>query len=200
MIRRPPRSTLSSSSAASDVYKRQGINAEYGEPGRVFDGGGWCLTMSEELIDYVEESDLHAIMDEWDRYDKDHSGSITADEYKAGEKAWYKKMYGRELSDAQLDSIFAFWKRFELTDANNEVGWWEFANAKALLLLEGKGELHKCLTPTELEDARAAFDFIDTDKSGSICESEARAYYKHRYDRDVANYLRTRENAKQVPS
>eukprot|EP00658_Telonema_sp_P-2_P083757 TRINITY_DN9151_c0_g1_i6.p1 TRINITY_DN9151_c0_g1~~TRINITY_DN9151_c0_g1_i6.p1 ORF type:complete len:116 (+),score=51.15 TRINITY_DN9151_c0_g1_i6:126-473(+) len=29
MIRRPPRSTLSSSSAASDVYKRQ-INAEYG--------------------------------------------------------------------------------------------------------------------------------------------------------------------------
>eukprot|EP00658_Telonema_sp_P-2_P009020 TRINITY_DN13412_c0_g3_i2.p2 TRINITY_DN13412_c0_g3~~TRINITY_DN13412_c0_g3_i2.p2 ORF type:complete len:112 (+),score=22.82 TRINITY_DN13412_c0_g3_i2:122-457(+) len=31
MIRRPPRSTLSSSSAASDVYKRQGINAEYGK-------------------------------------------------------------------------------------------------------------------------------------------------------------------------
>eukprot|EP00828_Plagiopyla_frontata_P014030 TRINITY_DN1850_c0_g1_i3.p2 TRINITY_DN1850_c0_g1~~TRINITY_DN1850_c0_g1_i3.p2 ORF type:complete len:221 (+),score=41.93 TRINITY_DN1850_c0_g1_i3:102-764(+) len=29
MIRRPPRSTLSSSSAASDVYKRQGIKAEY---------------------------------------------------------------------------------------------------------------------------------------------------------------------------
>eukprot|EP00656_Telonema_subtile_P008564 TRINITY_DN13_c0_g1_i1.p2 TRINITY_DN13_c0_g1~~TRINITY_DN13_c0_g1_i1.p2 ORF type:complete len:129 (-),score=47.36 TRINITY_DN13_c0_g1_i1:214-600(-) len=31
MIRQPPRSTLSSSSAASDVYKRQGINAEYGD-------------------------------------------------------------------------------------------------------------------------------------------------------------------------
>eukprot|EP00658_Telonema_sp_P-2_P033670 TRINITY_DN24663_c0_g2_i2.p1 TRINITY_DN24663_c0_g2~~TRINITY_DN24663_c0_g2_i2.p1 ORF type:complete len:456 (-),score=97.87 TRINITY_DN24663_c0_g2_i2:138-1505(-) len=31
MIRRPPRSTLSSSSAASDVYKRHGINAEYGK-------------------------------------------------------------------------------------------------------------------------------------------------------------------------
>eukprot|EP00656_Telonema_subtile_P056803 TRINITY_DN9175_c0_g1_i1.p1 TRINITY_DN9175_c0_g1~~TRINITY_DN9175_c0_g1_i1.p1 ORF type:complete len:221 (-),score=39.89 TRINITY_DN9175_c0_g1_i1:111-773(-) len=30
MTRQPPRSTLSSSSAASDVYKRQGINAEYG--------------------------------------------------------------------------------------------------------------------------------------------------------------------------
>eukprot|EP00656_Telonema_subtile_P000063 TRINITY_DN10021_c0_g1_i1.p2 TRINITY_DN10021_c0_g1~~TRINITY_DN10021_c0_g1_i1.p2 ORF type:complete len:132 (+),score=24.38 TRINITY_DN10021_c0_g1_i1:129-524(+) len=33
MIRRPPRSTLSSSSAASDVYKRQ-INAEYGGEGQ----------------------------------------------------------------------------------------------------------------------------------------------------------------------
>eukprot|EP01098_Paradermamoeba_levis_P013543 TRINITY_DN61_c0_g1_i4.p1 TRINITY_DN61_c0_g1~~TRINITY_DN61_c0_g1_i4.p1 ORF type:complete len:148 (-),score=35.31 TRINITY_DN61_c0_g1_i4:142-585(-) len=30
MIRRPPRSTHCISSAASDVYKRQGINAEYG--------------------------------------------------------------------------------------------------------------------------------------------------------------------------
>eukprot|EP01108_Squamamoeba_japonica_P005324 TRINITY_DN417_c0_g2_i3.p1 TRINITY_DN417_c0_g2~~TRINITY_DN417_c0_g2_i3.p1 ORF type:complete len:306 (+),score=160.36 TRINITY_DN417_c0_g2_i3:243-1160(+) len=30
MLRRPPRSTLMRSSAASDVYKRQGINAEYG--------------------------------------------------------------------------------------------------------------------------------------------------------------------------
>eukprot|EP00658_Telonema_sp_P-2_P033943 TRINITY_DN24820_c0_g1_i6.p1 TRINITY_DN24820_c0_g1~~TRINITY_DN24820_c0_g1_i6.p1 ORF type:complete len:191 (+),score=55.46 TRINITY_DN24820_c0_g1_i6:136-708(+) len=39
MIRRPPRSTLSSSSAASDVYKRQGINAEY---------GGHCSTMSQD--------------------------------------------------------------------------------------------------------------------------------------------------------
>eukprot|EP00828_Plagiopyla_frontata_P045111 TRINITY_DN7614_c0_g1_i1.p1 TRINITY_DN7614_c0_g1~~TRINITY_DN7614_c0_g1_i1.p1 ORF type:complete len:103 (-),score=28.80 TRINITY_DN7614_c0_g1_i1:29-337(-) len=29
MSQLPPRSTLSSSSAASDVYKRQGINAEY---------------------------------------------------------------------------------------------------------------------------------------------------------------------------
>src|SRR5664280_3807855 len=32
MIRRPPRSTLSSSSAASDVYKRQGISVEIIDP------------------------------------------------------------------------------------------------------------------------------------------------------------------------
>ena len=29
MIRRPPRSTLSSSSAASDVYKRQDVNSKF---------------------------------------------------------------------------------------------------------------------------------------------------------------------------
>eukprot|EP00658_Telonema_sp_P-2_P020163 TRINITY_DN17955_c0_g1_i1.p1 TRINITY_DN17955_c0_g1~~TRINITY_DN17955_c0_g1_i1.p1 ORF type:complete len:206 (+),score=52.05 TRINITY_DN17955_c0_g1_i1:96-713(+) len=40
MIRRPPRSTLSSSSAASDVYKRQGINAEYGGGGRANSDSG----------------------------------------------------------------------------------------------------------------------------------------------------------------
>ena len=32
MIRRPPRSTLSSSSAASDVYKRQVLSYKYGVP------------------------------------------------------------------------------------------------------------------------------------------------------------------------
>eukprot|EP00825_Cyclidium_porcatum_P013035 TRINITY_DN1681_c0_g2_i1.p7 TRINITY_DN1681_c0_g2~~TRINITY_DN1681_c0_g2_i1.p7 ORF type:complete len:128 (+),score=29.18 TRINITY_DN1681_c0_g2_i1:119-502(+) len=37
MIRRPPRSTHCISSAASDVYKRQGINAEYmGDNGQEF--------------------------------------------------------------------------------------------------------------------------------------------------------------------
>eukprot|EP00658_Telonema_sp_P-2_P056407 TRINITY_DN4485_c0_g2_i4.p1 TRINITY_DN4485_c0_g2~~TRINITY_DN4485_c0_g2_i4.p1 ORF type:complete len:182 (-),score=47.06 TRINITY_DN4485_c0_g2_i4:73-618(-) len=42
MIRRPPRSTLSSSSAASDVYKRQGINAEY--------GGDSCFNMLRSVL------------------------------------------------------------------------------------------------------------------------------------------------------
>eukprot|EP00825_Cyclidium_porcatum_P051580 TRINITY_DN953_c0_g1_i3.p3 TRINITY_DN953_c0_g1~~TRINITY_DN953_c0_g1_i3.p3 ORF type:complete len:159 (+),score=47.98 TRINITY_DN953_c0_g1_i3:119-595(+) len=40
MIRRPPRSTHCISSAASDVYKRQGINAEYmgkGQISKLFD-------------------------------------------------------------------------------------------------------------------------------------------------------------------
>eukprot|EP00658_Telonema_sp_P-2_P051813 TRINITY_DN3991_c0_g2_i2.p1 TRINITY_DN3991_c0_g2~~TRINITY_DN3991_c0_g2_i2.p1 ORF type:complete len:406 (+),score=77.54 TRINITY_DN3991_c0_g2_i2:114-1331(+) len=46
MIRLPPRSTLSSSSAASDVYKRQGINAEYGVLWLVCMGG--CCAKSKD--------------------------------------------------------------------------------------------------------------------------------------------------------
>eukprot|EP00658_Telonema_sp_P-2_P059523 TRINITY_DN4851_c0_g3_i2.p1 TRINITY_DN4851_c0_g3~~TRINITY_DN4851_c0_g3_i2.p1 ORF type:complete len:107 (+),score=21.75 TRINITY_DN4851_c0_g3_i2:92-412(+) len=45
MIRRPPRSTLSSSSAASDVYKRQGL--WYGTWRA--ENGCWWLEWSEKL-------------------------------------------------------------------------------------------------------------------------------------------------------
>eukprot|EP00658_Telonema_sp_P-2_P082083 TRINITY_DN8591_c0_g1_i1.p1 TRINITY_DN8591_c0_g1~~TRINITY_DN8591_c0_g1_i1.p1 ORF type:complete len:207 (+),score=79.37 TRINITY_DN8591_c0_g1_i1:136-756(+) len=57
MIRRPPRSTLSSSSAASDVYKRQGINAEYGST--------LTQTMALELSD-KEKKRGRKIFDEMD--------------------------------------------------------------------------------------------------------------------------------------
>src|SRR5664280_3847706 len=40
MIRRPPRSTLSSSSAASDVYKRQG---------KFWENGKWVVTRPHEI-------------------------------------------------------------------------------------------------------------------------------------------------------
>eukprot|EP00658_Telonema_sp_P-2_P016450 TRINITY_DN16388_c0_g1_i5.p1 TRINITY_DN16388_c0_g1~~TRINITY_DN16388_c0_g1_i5.p1 ORF type:complete len:100 (-),score=31.69 TRINITY_DN16388_c0_g1_i5:104-403(-) len=48
MIRRPPRSTLSSSSAASDVYKRQGhiIIANIGDSRSVLATGGKTVPMS----------------------------------------------------------------------------------------------------------------------------------------------------------
>eukprot|EP00658_Telonema_sp_P-2_P046550 TRINITY_DN3477_c0_g1_i1.p2 TRINITY_DN3477_c0_g1~~TRINITY_DN3477_c0_g1_i1.p2 ORF type:complete len:104 (+),score=16.91 TRINITY_DN3477_c0_g1_i1:66-377(+) len=50
MIRRPPRSTLSSSSAASDVYKRQ---VSVGEPERVWDS----LTVGCTVADGVPVAD-----------------------------------------------------------------------------------------------------------------------------------------------
>ena len=40
MIRRPPRSTLDRSSAASDVYKRQGHSVAVGQPGFIEFGAG----------------------------------------------------------------------------------------------------------------------------------------------------------------
>eukprot|EP00657_Telonema_sp_P-1_P004630 TRINITY_DN20806_c0_g1_i1.p1 TRINITY_DN20806_c0_g1~~TRINITY_DN20806_c0_g1_i1.p1 ORF type:complete len:113 (+),score=66.22 TRINITY_DN20806_c0_g1_i1:37-375(+) len=60
MIRGPPRSEQSRSSAASDVYKRQGINAEYGEPGE-------CIVF--KVFDSSEEPDcarfsLHAAFED----------------------------------------------------------------------------------------------------------------------------------------
>src|SRR5665648_830217 len=45
MIRRPPRSTLSSSSAASDVYKRQTVDTHFGRLARRF---GW--TQEEDPV------------------------------------------------------------------------------------------------------------------------------------------------------
>eukprot|EP00657_Telonema_sp_P-1_P002669 TRINITY_DN1616_c0_g1_i5.p1 TRINITY_DN1616_c0_g1~~TRINITY_DN1616_c0_g1_i5.p1 ORF type:complete len:100 (+),score=59.73 TRINITY_DN1616_c0_g1_i5:137-436(+) len=51
MIRRPPRSTQSRSSAASDVYKRQarilGVNAQY----YLKEGGGFVISIKANCID-----------------------------------------------------------------------------------------------------------------------------------------------------
>eukprot|EP00656_Telonema_subtile_P051424 TRINITY_DN6909_c0_g1_i4.p3 TRINITY_DN6909_c0_g1~~TRINITY_DN6909_c0_g1_i4.p3 ORF type:complete len:115 (-),score=13.63 TRINITY_DN6909_c0_g1_i4:788-1132(-) len=61
MIRRPPRSTLSSSSAASDVYKRQGINAEYGDVNQkhVQDRGARGFRVRERGVPRWMRVDLH---------------------------------------------------------------------------------------------------------------------------------------------
>eukprot|EP00658_Telonema_sp_P-2_P021527 TRINITY_DN18577_c0_g1_i1.p1 TRINITY_DN18577_c0_g1~~TRINITY_DN18577_c0_g1_i1.p1 ORF type:complete len:132 (-),score=60.68 TRINITY_DN18577_c0_g1_i1:309-704(-) len=58
MIRRPPRSTLSSSSAASDVYKRQGINAEYGEVVIAMDG--FLSSMQQGAKDLADATERKA--------------------------------------------------------------------------------------------------------------------------------------------
>src|SRR5665648_1299266 len=66
MIRRPPRSTLSSSSAASDVYKRQGYDMDYikvkmrdtaGEAGQVF-------YLAKVLADKVLGIDNYDVLEE----------------------------------------------------------------------------------------------------------------------------------------
>ena len=55
MIRRPPRSTLDRSSAASDVYKRQAANYYASPPGvmRTIATGGTAWDLSDEYADDV---------------------------------------------------------------------------------------------------------------------------------------------------
>eukprot|EP00658_Telonema_sp_P-2_P046532 TRINITY_DN3474_c0_g1_i4.p1 TRINITY_DN3474_c0_g1~~TRINITY_DN3474_c0_g1_i4.p1 ORF type:complete len:172 (-),score=41.89 TRINITY_DN3474_c0_g1_i4:81-596(-) len=50
MIRRPPRSTLSSSSAASDVYKRQVLHEGVGSEGRLNANSGTLAFMAPEVF------------------------------------------------------------------------------------------------------------------------------------------------------
>lgn len=152
----------------------------------------------KDLIEYVDDASMQKIIEEWDRYDKDQSGTITAEEFKAGERAWYISVNpGKEITAEELESKLALFMRTQDKDKNNEVGWFEFANSKALLILDNKEELHNCLTASERADAQAAFDSIDSDRSGQISPTEARAYYDAKYDRDVKNNLRTRRNAQQ---
>eukprot|EP00825_Cyclidium_porcatum_P037654 TRINITY_DN4198_c0_g1_i9.p1 TRINITY_DN4198_c0_g1~~TRINITY_DN4198_c0_g1_i9.p1 ORF type:complete len:137 (-),score=48.67 TRINITY_DN4198_c0_g1_i9:69-479(-) len=64
MIRRPPRSTHCISSAASDVYKRQGINAEYmGFHKKIqeLSGNRWLLSVIQDLRKVLKLSRLHSL-------------------------------------------------------------------------------------------------------------------------------------------
>jgi len=136
------------------------------------------------------------IIEEWDRYDKDQSGTISMEEFIVGETAWYASVnQNQKVPTSEMEERLKFWLRTLDKDGNNEVSWWEFANAKALLALDNKGDLHTCLTQCEIDDAQEAFNFIDKDGGGAICESEAREYYTAKYDKDVKNNMRTRKNA-----
>src|SRR5664280_1495950 len=65
MIRRPPRSTLSSSSAASDVYKRQlkEVAKVLNFVHKIKEAGKACIYITHAMADVYEISDRFAIMD-----------------------------------------------------------------------------------------------------------------------------------------
>merc|ERR1711934_1271262 len=149
----------------------------------------------KELVEFVSDEQLKAFIEEWDRYDKDQNGTITVQEFLEGEKAYENALTGEEMSEEALKDKLEFWNRTKDGNNDGEVGWYEFANSKALLVLDEADELHKCLTEAEQKDARAAFNLIDTDLSGGICETEARKYYEAKYARDVDNNLRTQRDA-----
>eukprot|EP00825_Cyclidium_porcatum_P014601 TRINITY_DN17895_c0_g1_i2.p3 TRINITY_DN17895_c0_g1~~TRINITY_DN17895_c0_g1_i2.p3 ORF type:complete len:170 (-),score=12.19 TRINITY_DN17895_c0_g1_i2:214-723(-) len=66
MLRRPPRSTHCISSAASDVYKRQGINAEY--MGMVADTGDWERSTLGVVMGQSGQPLSPHYKDQWPRY------------------------------------------------------------------------------------------------------------------------------------
>lgn len=56
-----------------------------------------------DLIEFVDQADMQQIITEWDRYDKNQDGTITKEEFLAGERAWYKSVNaGEEISDEEL--------------------------------------------------------------------------------------------------
>jgi len=126
-------------------------------------------------------------------------GVITEKEFLTAERSCYRKLNSEaEISEDELRERLQFFWRTKDRDGDGEVGWHEFANAKALLALDLNKTLSLCLTQAEMKDAQDAFSFIDDDGSGGICESEARMYYTTKYARDVANNLRTVQMARQA--
>src|SRR5678815_5522311 len=89
MIRRPPRSTLDRSSAASDVYKRQGYIDE--GTSQDYDGDGWYTPDDCDDYDYYvnpgateysdgQDNDCDGYIDEVTSQDYDGDGWYTPDD------------------------------------------------------------------------------------------------------------------------
>eukprot|EP00656_Telonema_subtile_P031406 TRINITY_DN34377_c0_g1_i2.p1 TRINITY_DN34377_c0_g1~~TRINITY_DN34377_c0_g1_i2.p1 ORF type:complete len:269 (+),score=71.57 TRINITY_DN34377_c0_g1_i2:100-906(+) len=101
MIRRPPRSTLSSSSAASDVYKRQGINAEYGDHSTA------AMGRIDQAVNEEGEGEEHR-----DRLcalfgDNELSAAVQQHIHEQGYIV-LPSVFGAEEMDAELDRMWGF--------------------------------------------------------------------------------------------
>jgi len=151
--------------------------------------------IGHDLVSHLAQDEMDSIIEEWDRYDVDQSGVVTEQEFLKGEQAWYERVYGEAISEEELKEKLVFWERTKDADGSGEVSWNEFAESKALLIMDQRGALKDCLSPEEVNDARMAFTSIDADGSGTITQSEARRYFEKRADIDVKNGLRTQKAA-----
>src|SRR5665648_365070 len=102
MIRRPQRSTLSSSSAASDVYKRQGEHRDWDEGERtlyfhVAQDNGSKNPIAEENRSTKDPSQVQEIADrEWEiSFTSKISGDVLITNYTQAQTAMMK--YGRTI-------------------------------------------------------------------------------------------------------
>ena len=109
MIRRPPRSTLSSSSAASDVYKRQTIRLS--DAGHHNQHHCYFIEISSASVGKIDSAAFF--------FDAELTARIdTRNDYKGGfyvwhDADWYIAKPARNEIDAMADKIFAFISMYE---------------------------------------------------------------------------------------
>eukprot|EP00658_Telonema_sp_P-2_P021735 TRINITY_DN1866_c0_g1_i1.p1 TRINITY_DN1866_c0_g1~~TRINITY_DN1866_c0_g1_i1.p1 ORF type:complete len:200 (+),score=56.12 TRINITY_DN1866_c0_g1_i1:141-740(+) len=155
MIRRPPRSTLSSSSAASDVYKRQ----EYGVSTQ--STGEQPTTMSDLKVgDHLSETQRGLLEQAFRMFDKDGSGKIDTSEFRE---------VCRSLQIVPTDSELAMMVEEIDLDQSGDIDIDEFVNAISDKMVDPEGEDH----------IRAAFQMFDTDDSGKLSHSELHQVLLH---------------------
>ena len=99
----------------------------------------------------------------------------------------YERVYGEKIGAEELADKLQFWGRTRDKDKSGEVTWQEYAESKAMLILDQRNALADALTADEVEDAKRVFNAIDRDGGGSISESEARDFFAARAKKDVEN-------------
>jgi len=139
-------------------------------------------TFGEEtlLVSFLTQDEMDALIEDWDRYDVDQDACVTRAEFLDGERKWYKRVYGSDISVEELEDKFSFWKRTRDTDNSGEVSWSEFSESKSMLILDQRNALKDVLTAEEIAEAKKTFDRIDEDHMGTITQTEARKYFKKR--------------------
>eukprot|EP00656_Telonema_subtile_P051546 TRINITY_DN6959_c0_g1_i2.p1 TRINITY_DN6959_c0_g1~~TRINITY_DN6959_c0_g1_i2.p1 ORF type:complete len:205 (+),score=46.99 TRINITY_DN6959_c0_g1_i2:89-703(+) len=128
MIRRPPRSTLSSSSAASDVYKRQGINAEYGRQGSV----GWRVEMPRRTTAEIDEG-LHSLYKELDSHG---NGDLDTEQVQKYLRRVHTGSVAKELLEPVIQSFIEQLDK----DHNGKISFEEFKNTLDTKILPQREE------------------------------------------------------------
>lgn len=148
-------------------------------------------TPDKMLFDHLTEDQRLSTEEDFDRLDVNMSGTLTMDEYYAGEARFHHQLYGMQPTDDELREFYRLKDRLK----DHEMGFREFSEARALLILHHNGTLVYVLTEDEKARAKDVFDSLDRTGDGMVCETEAKAFFEKRSQRDVANGKRNPEQA-----
>jgi len=137
------------------------------QPATVDGGGpeGHCTIFS-----FLHDSERLKIIEEWDRCELDGVGlaSMRKEEFLQNESTWLQRVYGVEMSPQDLDETYNFWTAHDMAHTGTkgkleegQIRWAQFSEAKAMLVLDMRDMLVKCLTQEEIDDCKATFDAIE---------------------------------------